>query len=137
MVSEEDSSVLRGFDRITPGTSEVRVIAGFEDFVADDGVKNTDLDLQAVADGGAQDDIGVLDGEVSARSARKLATGAIGRRIVADRVRSEEEADVIARSPRGFVQRFADVQFNHVQVEAVLLVRAEGNAHRRAAEAGG
>ena len=86
--------MLGRLNRPTPRTSVVRVVAGIEGFVADDGIEHTNLPVNAIAHGRAQGDISLLDGSRTifggTRFSSILTGGFICGRIPADGVWAEE-----------------------------------------------
>lgn len=94
--------------------AEVRVRVGVGDLVADDRVELADLEVDAVADRGAQGDVSLLDGDFATS-----ATEAAGHHA---RVRAEHEFGLVAGAPGAFVDGLLELNLDVVQVEAVLTV---------------
>src|ERR1035437_7810409 len=95
-VGRQDTSLFGRFHGFTPGTGVVRIAASIERFVANDGVKHTNLPVNAIANRRAQGDIRLLDGKRRFSSAEFRL---ICRVIVSDGVRSEEQVNLVARGP--------------------------------------
>ena len=81
----------RRLDGIAIRAGEVRVVDGIRHFIADDGVPNTDLKIQAVAHGRVQGNVGLLDAEVG-RGAGGLGGQGIG-------VRAEKQIHFVSGAP--------------------------------------
>src|SRR5882757_6595138 len=92
--------------------AEVRVVARSQAFIADDGVKHTEFPVNAIAHGGAQRNVGRAD--VGVVTAGGGAEGAA--------IRAQPEFNVVAGSPRSFVERLVERDVNDIQVDLVRLV---------------
>src|SRR4051794_26346449 len=114
----------RRFDRITVGTGIVRIIAGIEGLVANNGIPDTEFYVQAVSDWGAQRYICLLDGEVSTEHAARLSCQSIG-------VRTPNRIHFVTSRPLTLIQGPFDRDLNYVQVEAILLPLVVSEARNR------
>ena len=130
-VGGPDPGLCGRLNGVAVGAGEVRVLDGIRDFVADDGVPNTHLKIQAVADRRVQGNVGLFDAKVGGRA------GGLGRE--GSGVWAEPQIHFIAGAPLLIVvYRLLQGKFDDVQVEAIRFARsAEGVGGRvRVAGAG-
>ena len=90
---------------------EVRVGVGVSDFVADDRVELADLEVDAVADRGAQGRVALLDGHTRGQGA--------GHHVG---VRAKHGLNLVASAPSTLVDGLLELQLNRVHVEPILTV---------------
>src|SRR5579862_2421499 len=107
------------FHGIGVGTRYVRIVDRFEDFVTDQGIPHTDLEVQTIAHRSMQRHVSLFDGKVGITGHHRR-VGAKGSRI-----RASQDADLVARAPLvGSVYGLFKVQFDDVEVETISLARA-------------
>ena len=90
---------------------EVRVGVGVGDFVADDRVELADLEVDAVADRGAQGRVALLDGHTGGQGA--------GHHVG---VRAKHGLELVAGAPGALVDGLLELQLDGVHVEPILTV---------------
>ena len=94
----------------------VRIIRGGQRFITDHGIEHADFPVNAVAQRGAQRDIGLADGEI-----RRAAVGVDRGRAERVRIGPEPQVNMVASRPFALIERFVERELNDVQVETVGL----------------
>src|SRR3954451_24110868 len=96
------------FQGVSVGTGEVWIISRLEYFVADECIKHTHFEIQAVSDRGMEGDISLLDGEIRGNP------GGLGSECIC--IRAKQQIDLVTCAPGvSRLDGFFNSQFDHVQ----------------------
>ena len=112
LIAGQDTGVTERLEVVeAEAAGEVRVGVGVGDFVADDRVELADLEVDAVADRGAQGRVGLLDGHTRGQGA--------GHHVG---VRAKHGLNLVASAPSTLVDGLLELQLDGVHVEPILTV---------------
>src|SRR5437667_5788071 len=96
---------MRGFESIAKRTAVVRVISGFEDFVAENGVEHTHFNVDSSARRDSEVGVGLLHIEVVLEWSRRTFTRQVQERSIVTGVGSEDQIHLVSRGPLSFFER--------------------------------
>ena len=106
--------MLEGAKGVGVAAAVVGVVRAVVAFVTDDGVEGADLERQTIADGDVQGDVALSEGDAA------RATSANG--VAEDgRIRTHPELGHVTSGPLALIQRLADGELDHIQVETITL----------------